>query len=74
MVDTAEPVQGQVPQASSHRVANHQGAGEHGRRDGGSQHDGDVGAPVVPQTGQGSAGLGRTHGFSLRPPVVAALR
>ena len=73
MVDPAEPVEGQVPQASSHRVANHQGAGEHGRRDGGSQHDGDVGAPVVPQTGQGSAGPGRTHDFSLRLPVAAAL-
>ena len=62
MIDAAETVQGQVAQAAAHRVAHHQGAGEHRRRHRRGQHHGDVRAPVVPQTGQGSAGSRRTHG------------
>ena len=69
VVDSAQPVEGELAQASPHRIANHQRAGQHGGRDRRGQHHGDIRPPVVTKTRQGSARTRGAHRLSLRPPA-----
>src|SRR5262249_27095967 len=72
VVHPAKLPQGQLAQATLQRVADEEGAGQHGGADRHPESNGTVAAPVVAEVAEGQPGEGQGSAPRSRPPASAA--